>query len=123
MKIGELAHQSGLSAHTIRYYERIGLLPKADRDQSGQRNYDRSIHKWIEFLGHLKATGMPIREMLAYANLRQLGDESALKRRDMLIKHRHKVAADIASLQKNLAVLDAKIDGYNQQSKGTNSDK
>lgn len=117
MKIGELAQKSGLSAYTIRYYERIGLLPPADRDHSGQRNYDKSIYAWIEFLGHLKATGMPVREMLTYAKLRQRGDKAALERRDILISHRQKVAADITGLQKNLAVLDAKINGYNQQSK------
>ena len=57
MKIGELAKRSGLSAHTIRYYERIGLLPYADRDQSSQRDYDASILIWIAFLGRLKTTG------------------------------------------------------------------
>lgn len=61
MKIGELAKRSGLTAHTIRYYERIGLLPYADRDQSSRRDYDASILAWIEFLGRLKTTGMPIR--------------------------------------------------------------
>ena len=54
MKIGELAKRSGLSAHTIRYYERIGLLPYADRDRSGQRDYDASILTWIDLLGRLK---------------------------------------------------------------------
>ncbi len=73
MKIGELAKRSGLSAHTIRYYERIGLLPYADRDQSSQRDYDASILIWIAFLGRLKTTGMPIREMLRYAALRESG--------------------------------------------------
>ena len=67
MKIGNLAKRTGLSAHTIRYYERIGLLPRADRDSSGQRDYGASILVWIEFLGRLKTTGMPIREMLRYA--------------------------------------------------------
>ncbi|MGO4908505.1 MerR family DNA-binding transcriptional regulator [Pseudorhodobacter sp. W20_MBD10_FR17] len=62
MKIGELAKRSGLTAYTIRYYERIGLLPFANRDAGGQRDYDPSILVWIEFLGRLKATGMPIRE-------------------------------------------------------------
>lgn len=118
MRIGELAQKSGLSAYTIRYYERIGLLPMADRDGSGQRNYDKSIHAWIEFLGHLKATGMPIREMLVYAKLRQQGDKAALERRDILVKHRQKVAKDIEALQKNLATLDAKINSYNKQNKG-----
>ena len=76
MKIGELAKRSGLSAHTIRYYERIGLLPYADRDQSGQRDYDASILVWIEFLHRMKTTGMPIREMLRYAALRAGGVET-----------------------------------------------
>ena len=53
MKIGELAKRSGLSAHTIRYYERIGLLPYAHRDQSSHRDYDESILTWIEFVDRL----------------------------------------------------------------------
>lgn len=88
MKIGELAKQSGLSAHTIRYYERIGLLPFADRDQSGQRDYDASILVWIEFLGRLKATGMPIQNMLRYAALRDLGGSTEKERHDLLVTHR-----------------------------------
>jgi len=60
MKIGELAKRTGLSAHTIRYYERIALLPRAERDYGGQRDYDESILAWISFLKRLKATGMPI---------------------------------------------------------------
>jgi DNA-binding transcriptional MerR regulator len=88
MKIGELAKQSGLSAHTIRYYERIGLLPFADRDQSGQRDYDASILVWIEILGRLKTTGMPIQNMLRYAALRDLGGSTEKERHDLLVTHR-----------------------------------
>ena len=84
MKIGELAKRSGLTAHTIRYYERIGLLPFADRDQSGLRDYDASILNWIEFLGRLKETGMPIREMLRYAALRERGVGTEAERRILL---------------------------------------
>ena len=73
MKIGELAKRSGLTAHTIRYYERIGLIPHAVRDESRQRDYDASILIWIEFLGRLKTAGLPIREMLRYAALRDCG--------------------------------------------------
>ena len=80
MKIGELAKRSGLSAHTIRYYERIGLLPYAVRDQSRRRDYDTSILTWIEFLGRLKSTGMPIRDMLRYAELREKGGTEAQRR-------------------------------------------
>jgi len=112
MKIGELARRSGLTAYTIRYYEQIGLLPVADKDASGQRDYDVSILSWIEFLGRLKSTGMPIREMLRYAELRQQGVASETERRLLLERHRDKVRADVADLQANLLVLDAKISGY-----------
>lgn len=112
MKIGELARRSGLTAYTIRYYEQIGLLPVADKDGSGQRDYDVSILTWIEFLGRLKTTGMPIREMLRYAELRQQGEATVAQRRRLLERHRDKVRAHVADLQANLLVLDAKISGY-----------
>jgi DNA-binding transcriptional MerR regulator len=112
MKIGELAKRTGLSAHTIRYYERIGLLPYADRDRSSQRDYDASILTWIEFLGHLKTTGMPIRDMLRYAALRERGVGTEAERRDMLKQQRERVRAHVAELQDCLLVLDTKIAGY-----------
>jgi len=112
MKIGELAKRSGLSAHTIRYYERIGLLPYADRDRSSQRDYDASILVWIEFLGRLKTTGMPIREMLRYAALRERGIGTEAERRRLLEQHREQVRAHVAELQACLLVLDTKIAGY-----------
>lgn len=112
MKIGELAKRSGLSAHTIRYYERIGLLPHADRDQSGQRDYDASILTWIEFLDRLKTTGMPIREMLRYAALRERGVDTEAERGALLEQHRERVRAHVAKLQACLLVLDTKIAGY-----------
>lgn len=112
MKIGELAKRSGLSTHTIRYYERIGLLPHANRDRSSQRDYDASIFVWIEFLGHLKTTGMPIREMLRYAALRAEGDQTGAQRRELLQQHRERVRSHVAELQACLLVLDAKIGGY-----------
>jgi DNA-binding transcriptional MerR regulator len=112
MKIGELAKRSGLSTYTIRYYERIGLLPHADRDQSGQRNYDASILTWIEFLGRLKTTGMPIRDMLQYAALRERGVGTEAKRQALLEQHRERVRAQLADLQACLLVLDGKIAGY-----------
>jgi len=111
MKIGELAKRSGLSAHTIRYYERIGLLPYAVRDQSRRRDYDTSILTWIEFLGRLKSTGMPIRDMLRYAELREKGGTEA-QRREVLERHRHRVGAHVAELQACLLILDAKVAGY-----------
>lgn len=112
MKIGALAKRSGLSAHAIRYYERIGLLPYADRDRSGQRDYDASILTWIEFLDRLKTTGMPIREMLLYAALRERGVGTEADRRALLEQHRERVREHVAELQACLLVLDTKIAGY-----------
>ncbi|MEJ8309694.1 MerR family transcriptional regulator [Agrobacterium larrymoorei] len=112
MKIGELAKRSGLSAYTIRYYERIGLLPYADRDRSSRRDYDSEILIWIEFLGRLKTTGMPIRDMLRYAALRKQGDATGPERQEMLEAHRDQVRDRVAELQQCLIVLDQKIAGY-----------
>jgi DNA-binding transcriptional MerR regulator len=112
MKIGELVQHSGLSAHTIRYYERIGLLPYADRDRSSRRDYDASILIWIEFIGRLKTTGMPIRDMLRYAELREHGVNTEAERRLLLERHRERVRAHLAELQDCLLVLDTKIAGY-----------
>lgn len=112
MKIGELAKRSGLSAYTIRYYERIGLLPYADRNRSGQRDYDASILTWMEFLDRLKTTGMPIRDMLRYAALRERGLGTEAERRALLEEHRDRVRAHLADLNACLLVLDTKIAGY-----------
>lgn len=112
MKIGELVQRTGLSAHTIRYYERIGLLPRADRDRSRQRDYDTSILPWISFIGRLKTTGMPIRQMLRYTALREQGMGTEAERREMLEQHRERVQAHIAELNACLLILDAKIGGY-----------
>ena len=93
IKIGELAERSGLSAHTIRYYERIGLLPYADRTSSSHRDDDASILTWFAFLARLKTTGMPIREMVRYAALRENGAATEADRRAMLERHRERVRA------------------------------
>lgn len=112
MKIGELSKRSGLSAHTIRYYERIGLLPRAHRDHSGHRDYDEAILTWIDFLDRMKACGMPIREMLLYAALRAQGAGTEAERRALLVRHRARVRAHVTELTACLSLLDTKIDGY-----------
>lgn len=112
MKIGELSRRTGLSIDTLRYYERIGLLPKASRAPSGHRDYDVSILVWIEFLDRLKTTGMPIREMIEYAELRSRGAGTEPERKVLLERHREKVRRHVAELQDCLSVLDKKIAGY-----------
>ncbi|MDQ2104678.1 MerR family transcriptional regulator [Azospirillum isscasi] len=122
MKIGDLARRSGLTAHTIRYYERIGLLPYADRNRSRHRDYDASILTWIEFLGRLKTTGMPIRDMLRYAALRGEGAGTEAERRALLEQHRERVRAQVDELKACLLVLDTKIDGYVETEQRKNDD-
>lgn len=112
MKIGELAKRTGHTTHTLRYYEKIGLLPYASRDATGKRDYDESILGWIEFLGRLKTTGMPIRDMLRYAELRSLGAGTETERRELLEVHRECVRRRVVELQTCLDVLDTKIAGY-----------
>jgi DNA-binding transcriptional MerR regulator len=112
MKIGDLATLSGLSVHTIRYYEKVGLLPHAARDDSGHRQYGEDIVGWLRFLGHLKATGMGISQMVDYARLRTEGPSTADARRQMLEAQRESVLAQIAKLQAVLPVLDKKIALY-----------
>lgn len=112
MKIGELAARTGLSTDTIRYYERIGLLPRPGRDGGGRRDYDTTILAWIAFLGRLRATGMPIREMTRYAAMRREGAATGPDRRRLLETHRDRVRAHLDDLTACLAVLDAKIAGY-----------
>jgi DNA-binding transcriptional MerR regulator len=109
MRIGELARRSGLSVHTIRYYEAIGLLPCPSRDQSGNRNYDVSILAWIDFLGRLKAAEMPIKGMICYAELWQRGPATAAQRRKLLEELRERVRGRIAELKSCLSVIDTKI--------------
>ena len=111
MKISELAERTGLSAHTIRYYERIGLLPYATRTQARHRDYDASILAWIDLLGRLKTTGMRLRDMQAYARMRS-DPATVPERRALLARHRAAVSARIAELKACLAVLDDKIAAY-----------
>jgi len=112
MKIGELAAISGLSTHTIRYYEGIGLMPAASRTSARHRTYDLRALEWIEFLGRLKTTGMPIRDMLRYAELRAAGPSSNAERKALLSEHRDAVQRHVEELNACLEVLDAKIAGY-----------
>jgi DNA-binding transcriptional MerR regulator len=118
MKIGELVRRSGLSAHTLRYYERIGLLPRPLRDASRQRDYDPSILAWIAFLRRLKTTAMPLKDMLRYARLRERGLSTEPDRKKLLEAHRSAVSAHVKELQACLKILDAKIAGYSAAKTG-----
>ncbi|AKJ43322.1 transcriptional regulator [Pragia fontium] len=112
MKIGTLAKRTGLTAHTLRYYERLGLLPHVHRDASGQRHYDEATLNRIDFLSKMRTTGMPLRDMLRYVELVAAGSATEDQRRMLLEDHRENVRARLTELQNCLLVLDKKISGY-----------
>jgi DNA-binding transcriptional MerR regulator len=112
MKIGTLAARSGVSVDTLRYYEKIGLLPKVDRDAGGRRAYGETDLSWIEFLLKLKATGMPMRDRIDYARLRAEGPHTAAARREILERHRESLLARRADLDACIDLMDRKITMY-----------
>lgn len=112
MKIGDFAAKSGLSADTLRYYERIGLLPRTVRDAGGRRSYGMDDLAWAAFLRKLQAMDMPMRDRLEYSRLRAQGDATLRTRRKMLEAHRDALVARQAELAELVATLDAKIDHY-----------
>ena len=112
ISIQAASDRTGLTAHTLRYYERIGLIHEVRRGTDGRRRYSPDDLAWLEFLTKLRKTGMPIRDMCRYAELRRTGDHTAAARKAMLEEHRVRVAARIAELQQDLKVLDYKIDNY-----------
>ena len=112
MKISDFSRRSGLSIDTLRYYERIGLLPRTARDGGGRRSYGADDLAWACFLGKLQAMDMPIRERLAYSRLRSEGDATLGARRTMLEAHRSALVARQEELRGLIAALDAKIAHY-----------
>lgn len=110
--ISEVVTVTGLSAHTLRWYERIGLMPHVDRSHTGQRRYtNRDLH-WLAFVGKLRLTGMPVADMVTYAEMVREGEQTFSARRELLVAHRADVHRRIAELQDTLVVLDYKIDTY-----------
>ncbi|MFD5466255.1 MerR family transcriptional regulator [Kitasatospora sp. NPDC127059] len=110
--ISEVAAASGLTAHTLRWYERIGLLDPVDRAVGGQRRYcDADLHR-LAFLSRLRLTGMSVADMLKYVDMARRGEETYPERRELLEAQREEVRQRITDLQATLAVLDHKIDLY-----------
>ncbi|KOG25610.1 MerR family transcriptional regulator [Streptomyces wedmorensis] len=119
--ISEVAALTGLSAHTLRWYERIGLMPHVDRSHTGQRRFTERDLGWLAFVGKLRLTGMPVADMVRYAELVREGDHTRDERRELLETTRRDVLARITELQDTLAVLDIKIGHYGTACGGTPS--
>jgi DNA-binding transcriptional MerR regulator len=110
--IDEVVQRTGLSAHTLRYYERIGLIAPVSRAPGGQRRYAPADLDWIEFLLRLRETRMPIGQMQVFARLRAEGEATMPARRALLEAHLAQVQADLQAMQRAAAVLDTKIKHY-----------
>lgn len=112
LTIQEVAEVTGLSAHTLRYYERVGLIHPIDREQNTHRRYTSDDVGWIEFLTKLRATGMSIRDMQRYAELQRRGDGTLPERVEMLKALRDKVEAHMDELNEHLRLIYYKIEIY-----------
>ncbi|MBM4824831.1 MULTISPECIES: MerR family transcriptional regulator [Streptomyces] len=119
--ISEVVAFTGLTAHTLRWYERIGLMDHIDRSHTGQRRYTNRDLDWLDLVGKLRLTGMPVADMVRYAQLVREGDTTYQERHELLEATRRDVLARIAELHDTLAVLDRKISFYAdaQHARGT----
>jgi DNA-binding transcriptional MerR regulator len=112
LTIREAAARTGITPHTLRYYERIGLVKPVARARSGHRRYGEADLRWIELLKKLNATDMPIRKMLEYARLVWRGDSTVAARRALLEQHRRDVEAKLAEVRESLGAIERKIAYY-----------
>ncbi len=112
LTIAETAERTGLTAHTLRYYERDGLMLSVDRSASGHRRYDEGDLEWIGMISRLRRTGMPIRDVRRYAELVRAGDGTEAERMDILQRHRGLVRAQLEETQHHLELIDRKIEWY-----------
>jgi DNA-binding transcriptional MerR regulator len=117
LTIAEAAERSGVSAHALRYYEREGLLDP-HRAGNGHRRYGEQELEWIRFLTKLRSTGMPIREIRAYADLYRRGDGTHPERLALLEGHRENVRRQLAETEHSLELIDRKIDYYRERLAG-----
>lgn len=114
MTITEVSKKFDISADTLRYYERIGLIPPVPRTKSGIRDYDEISCGWIELMKCMRAAGVQIEALIEYVALFAQGDETIEARKALLIGQRELLASRMAEMQKSLDRLDDKIERYEQ---------
>lgn len=112
MTIAEVSERLGVSQDTLRYYERIGLIPRVNRHTSGIRDYAEEDCKWVEFVKCMRSAGLPIEVLIEYVGLFQQGDETVAARKELLIEQRKQLTARMEDMKKTLERLDGKIAGY-----------
>ena len=112
MTIAEVAKKFDLTADTLRYYERIGLISGVNRTSGGIRDYQEEDFRWIEFIKCMRGAGLPVETLIEYVRLFQMGDGTAEARKSLLIEQRDALAARVAEMQATLERLNKKIERY-----------
>ncbi|WP_347401577.1 MerR family transcriptional regulator [Candidatus Enterococcus ikei] len=114
--ISEFAKKIDISEHTLRYYEKEGLI-KPSRDEHNYRVYGEEELEWAKFVNKLKNTGISLKEIKRYTQLRSLGDSTITERKNLLLNHRIKIMAEYDKTKSHLELLDNKITLYEQLEK------
>jgi DNA-binding transcriptional MerR regulator len=112
MKIAEVSEQYGISADTLRYYERVGLIPPVHRNEGGIRDYDELDLRRVDFIKCMRGAGLPVEVLIEYMGLVQQGDKTIEARKEILIEQRNLLAAKMEEMQSTLDRLNYKIDVY-----------
>lgn len=114
MNIAEVSKKYEMSADTLRYYERIGLIPPVNRNKNGVRNYTDKDCGWVEFAKCMRGAGLQIEALIEYVALYQQGDDTSEARLDILVEQRRQLAERLGDMQKTLERLDYKIEVYDK---------
>ena len=122
MTIAEVSKKYNLTQDTIRYYERIGLIPQAPRTKAGIRDFDEHTCKWIEFIKCMRAAGMSIEALIKYVDLFKQGKETVTERKKLLIEQKEKMQEKMNEIQKTLERLEYKIKLYDEIEEGKRND-
>ncbi|MDA8412003.1 MAG: MerR family transcriptional regulator, partial [Treponema sp.] len=109
-----VAEKYKLSQDSLRYYERIGLIPPVNRTRGGIRDYTDEDERWVEFMTCMRSAGLSIESLVEYVALFRKGDHTKDARKQLLIDQRRALAARVAELQSTLDRLDAKIARYDE---------
>jgi len=114
MTITEVSEKFDISQDTLRYYERIGLIPRVNRNKSGIRDYTEEDCNWVEFIKCMRGAGLPIEVLIEYVGLFQQGDETIEARKELLIDQRKQLITKMEDMKKTLERLNYKIAVYEQ---------
>ena len=112
MRIAEVSERYGLSADTLRYYERVGLIPPVTRNDGGIRDYNELDLRRVEFIKCMRSAGFPVEVLIEYVGLVQQGDKTIETRKEILIEQRDLLVAKMKEMQKTLDLLNYKIEVY-----------